>query len=166
MAETTLRRLLTTDAINLKAKVKAEMKRRKYSGSVASYGGTAYDFTTTPTNNSAVKGEHLKKNLEPMQAVNGSGLPTYPGKLTRAGQEAMEAKIDAWETRSASDRSGTDCASGCTGMCYTGCESGCYGCGSGCADDCDGCDGCSGCGSGCADSCSGDCDAGCKGDFR
>ena len=32
--------------IKLKEKVKAECLRRKYTGSVSSYGGTSYDYTT------------------------------------------------------------------------------------------------------------------------
>ena len=93
------RKLLSTDVTNLKAKVKAEMNRRRYNGSVASYGGTAYDFSTAPASLGPVKGEHLSKNLTPMRAVNGAGLPSYPGTLTESGQAAMEAKINAWATR-------------------------------------------------------------------
>lgn len=178
------RKLLSTDAINLKAKVKAEMLRRCRSGSVAAYGGAAYDFTVAPTKNGPVKGEHLKKILEPMQAVNPDGLPTYPGEITEAQQIALENKIMQWSRRSITDRSATDCKSGCTGTCYSGCTTGCYtgcsscsgcdgcdgcdggceGCGSGCASSCEGCDGCRGCGSGCASSCDGGCRTSCTGD--
>lgn len=180
------RKLLTADALNLKARVKAEMLRRSYSGSVAAYGGTAYDFSTKPVNDGPVLGEHLKKNLEPMRAVNGDGLPAYPGPLTKSGQEAMETKIAAWKTRSLTDRSASDCKSGCTGTCYSGCQTGCYttctsctGCTGTCTGSCQGCSGtctggctnsCSGCGgscsndcSGCGSGCSGDCDGGCRG---
>lgn len=185
------RKLLSTDVTNLKTKVKAEMNRRRYNGSVASYGGSAYDFSTAPANLGPVKGEHLSKNLTPMRAVNGAGLPSYPGTLTESDQAVMEAKVNAWATRSITDRSATDCASGCTGTCYSSCQTGCYtgcsgcsgcsaacktdctgtcktgcsGCGSGCADTCTGgCKtGCSGCGSGCADTCSGGCKTGCSG---
>lgn len=158
------RKILTVDFKNLKAKVKAEMLRRQYSGPVSAYGGAAYDFSTAPADGGPLLGEHLKKNLEPMEAVNADGLPTYPGVLTQAGQEAMEAKVTAWATRSITDYTATDCKSGCTGTCYTSCQTGCYsgcsgcsGCGSGCAN------GCSGCGSGCAGGCSGGCDGGCSG---
>lgn len=175
------RKILSSDFATLKAKVKAEMLRRSYSGSVVAYGGVGYDFATPPVNGGPLLGEHLKKNLVPMQAVNPTGLPTYPVGLTQAGQAAMETKITAWATRGITDRSATDCKSGCTGTCYTTCQTGCYtgcsgcsGCGSGCADDCDGCDGCSGgcdgcsgCGGRCSDSCTGcegTCDGGCDGD--
>lgn len=170
------RKILTADFIALKAKVKAEMLRRSHSGSVAAYGGTAYDFTTPPANGGPLLGEYLKKNLEPMRAVNPDGLPTYPGGLDKQGQELMETKITAWGTRAITDRSASDCKTGCTGTCFNSCTTGCHtgcsgcsGCGRGCADDCDGCDGCSGgcegcsgCGGGCADSCKGGCE-GCSG---
>lgn len=162
------RKLLTADAKNLKAKVKAEMQRRAYSGSVSTYGGTAYDFSSQPTDGGAVLGEHLKKNLEPMQAVNGDGLPTYPGPLSKEHQDLMETKVSAWATRSITDRSASDCKSGCTGTCFSGCQTGCHtgctsctscdgcsGCGSQCSS-CTGCTGCSGCGS-CGGACSNNC---------
>ena len=40
--------ILASDIKALKARVKAEMLRRKYTNSVATYGGTSYDYTTTP----------------------------------------------------------------------------------------------------------------------
>lgn len=151
------RKIQSIDFINLKAKVKAEMLRRSYSGSVAAYGGTAYDYISPPTSDGPIRGEYLEKNLLPMQAVNGDGLPYYPSVLDQAGQEAMETKVAAWATRGITDRSATDCKSGCTGTCYSSCQTGCY---SGCSS-CSGCSGCSGCGSGCAGGCSG-CGSGCS----
>lgn len=159
------RKLLSTDAINLKAKVKAEMLRRCQSGSVAAYGGAAYDFTNPPTKDGPVKGEHLKKILEPMRAINPDGLPEYPCELTEQQQVLMENKITNWAKRSITDRSASDCKSGCTGTCYSGCTTGCYtGCSScsgcdGCSDDCDGC---RGCGGACSDDCRNACTTGCK----
>lgn len=170
------RKILTSDFIALKAKVKAEMLRRSRSGSVAAYGGAAYDFTAPPVDGGPMLGEYLKKNLEPMRAVNPDGLPTYPAVLNKQGQEAMETRIQAWGTRAITDRSASDCKNGCTGTCYTGCTTGCYtgcsggcsGCGRGCSDDCDGCDGTcdGGCTGGCGGSCGqycGGCDDGCDG---
>lgn len=161
------RKLLSQDVIALKAKVKAEMLRRSYSGSVAAYGGAAYDFTTPPANGGPVLGEHLKKNLEPMRAVNPDGLPTYPGELDKQGQAAMETKVTAWGTRAITDRTASDCQNGCTGTCYSSCTTGCYtgcsgSCSGGCSDDCGGCDG--GCDGGCTSSCSDGCSSGCEGD--
>lgn len=52
---------------------------------MAAYGGTDYDFTAVPQDGGPLLGEHLKKNLVPMQAVNDAGLPFYPGPLTKGG---------------------------------------------------------------------------------
>lgn len=163
------RKLLASDALALKEKVKAEMLRRCQSGSVAGYGGSDYDFTVPPEAGGRVLGEHLEKNLIPMQAVNGDGLPTYPGPLTAQGQAAMETKIEAWALRSMTDTSATDCKSGCTGTCYTACSTGCTGgcasaCSTGCTSGCTGCTGCTGCSYGCANTCSGSCGAICSND--
>lgn len=42
----------------LKAKVKAEMLRRDQSGSVAAYGGSAYDYTEPPAAGKTIRQEH------------------------------------------------------------------------------------------------------------
>lgn len=179
------RKILSTDFANLKAKVKAEMLRRNKTGSVAKYGGSQYDYQVAPVDQGPLKGEHLSKITTPMRAVNPNGIPEYPGDLTDEEMASMEAKINTWQARAVTDRSGTDCAAGCTGLCYTsctgtcvgcggcdgscsgcggcdyscsgcgGCDYSCSGCGSGCAYSCSGCDGCSGCGSGCATTCTG-----------
>ena len=164
------RKLLTADAVNLKAKVRAEMLRRSRTGSVAAYGGTDYDFTAVPQDGGPLLGEHLKKNLVPMQAVNDADLPVYPGPLTREGQEAMETKIDAWKTRSITDRSASDCKSSCTGTCSGGCTScsntctgGCISCSNTCTGSCsDSCTG--GCYYSCTKNCSWDCYSSCSGE--
>ncbi len=58
----------------LKAKVKAEMKRRCRSGSVASYGGSAYDYTVEPETGKLIQKEHLDKLTGPMRAVNSDAM--------------------------------------------------------------------------------------------
>lgn len=180
--------ILKAERLNaLKAKVKAEMLRRNQSGSVASYGGTAYDYTVTPAVGKVVLQEHLDKLSVPMAAVNADAVPGKTGKrvITESELANLETRVALWAARSLSDQSGSDCKSGCTGTCYTGCTTGCSGCGSGCPGSCsgcgsgcpngcsgcggscsygcggcDGCDGCSGCGSGCPTGCSG-CGSGC-----
>ena len=154
----------------LKAKVKAECQRRNGSGSVASYGGSAYDYTVVPQTGGTVLKEHRDKLTGPMSAINSSAVPATLGEkiISEAEMANMETRIAVWSARSKTDRSGSDCRTGCTGMCYTSCTGGCYGCGSGCPTGCSGCGsgcptGCSGCGSGCASSCSGGCGNGCTG---
>ena len=151
----------------LKSKVKAEVLRRNRSGSVASYGGAAYDYKIQPAKGTVILQEHLDKLSVPLSAINSNAVPGKTGKrvLSEAELANMEAKVTAWSARSMTDRSGSDCKSGCTGTCYTGCATGCTGCGSGCPSGCSGCGSgcpntCTGCGSGCPSSCSA-CSAGC-----
>lgn len=156
----------------LKAKVKAEMLRRNQSGSVASYGGAAYDYTTAPAAGRTVRKEHRDKLIEPMRAVNSDVIPAARGVISESELQNLETRAAVWAARSITDKSGSDCKSGCGSGCPDGCSScpsgcsGCSGCGSGCPGGCSGCGsgcpgGCSGCGSGCPSGCSG-CSGGCQ----
>lgn len=171
----------------LKARVKAECLRRCYQGSVAEYGGAAYDFTNAPSTDKNVLTEHFEKIATPLRAINPSGLPTAGQQkvISDAYLSLMESKVSAFEQRNLADTSGTDCAASCTGACYGTCATACSSCGASCSNNCSGgcgtscstncsggcsgdCDGCSGCGSGCASSCRGTCsvtcgNAGCSG---
>lgn len=154
----------------LKAKVKAECLRRSHSGSVAGYGGAAYDYTVVPAAGKAIRQEHRDKLTGPLSAINSNQISATSGAKTVSEAElsAMETKAAAWAARSVTDQSGSDCRSGCTGMCYTGCTTGCSGCGSGCPGSCSGCgsgcpNGCSSCGGACSSGCTG-CGSGCSGD--
>ena len=135
----------------LKAKVKAEMLRRNQSGSVASYGGAAYDYTTAPAAGRTVRREHRDKLIEPMRAVNSDVIPAARGVISESELQNLETRAAVWAARSITDKSGSDCKSGCG----SGCGDGCYGCGGGCGSGCGGCDGgCSGtCTSQCSQSC-------------
>ena len=156
----------------LKARVKTEMQRRNQSGSVAGYGGSAYDYTVAPAAGGVVRAEHRDKLVTPMRAVNSDLVPESAGSVIRESELAnLETRVTAWSARSMTDQSGSDCKSGCTGTCYTGCNTGCSGCGSGCPGSCSGCgsgcpSSCTGCGSGCptgCSSCGGSCSDGCTG---
>ena len=52
----------------LKSKVKAEVLRRNKSGSVASYGGAAYDYKIQPAKGTVILQEHLDKLSVPLSA--------------------------------------------------------------------------------------------------
>ena len=159
----------------LKAKVKAECQRRNGSGSVASYGGAAYDYTVAPAAGKTARKEHRDKLTGPMSAINSDAVPATSGEKIIGENELknMETRVAVWAARTKTDASGSDCKAGCTGMCYGSCTGGCTGCGSGCPTGCSGCGsgcpgGCSGCGSGCPTSCSGcsgcsGCGSGCDG---
>lgn len=158
----------------LKAKVKAEMLRRSQSGSVAAYGGTAYDYITAPSAGKVIQKEHIEKLTGPMRAVNPDLVPAPGGVVTEAELANLETRITAWAARAITDRSATDCKSGCTGTCYTGCATGCSGscggascqmeCVTNCLQTCVGqCgDYCTGeCGNNCTGGCSGTCEKMC-----
>lgn len=168
--------------INLKNRIKNEVKRRKYTGSVESYGGASYDYTTTPGYGNGIESQHYNKILTPARAINPSGLPT---EVTNGSPiipiSVIDAQITVFESKGLTSAStNTGCAASCTGLCSTtctgtcnntctgscvgncsgSCSGGCYGCG--------GCDyGCYGCGGSCSYSCSysceGDCDGSCSG---
>lgn len=70
--------------IALKEKIKNECSRRSLQGSVAHYGGAAYDFTTTPVTGGLIKKEHYEKLAIPMNAINSINTPTTAGIISDA----------------------------------------------------------------------------------
>ena len=121
----------------LKAKVKAEMLRRNQSGSVAEYGGAAYDYTNAPAAGRVIQKEHIEKLTGPMRAVNPDLVPAPGNVVTEAELANLETRITAWAQRAIVDKTATDCKSGCTGTCYTGCSTTCSGtCSGSCGDSC------------------------------
>ena len=62
---------------NLKARVKAECQRRNASGSVASYGGSSYDYNTIPAKGTIIAAEHRDKIMQPLKAINSSKINTF-----------------------------------------------------------------------------------------
>ena len=68
----------------LKAKIKAECQRRKYTSggsSVETYGGTSYDYTTAPATGGKVLQEHKDKLITPMNAIKNENGTTGAGKI-------------------------------------------------------------------------------------
>ena len=162
----------------LKAKVKAECLRRKYTGSVENYGSSTYDFSNNPTVGGVIRREYYDKNATPLNAINNTLVPK--ANITNTENVAlndeiynMDYQVSAWMTTDKTNKDHSDCANSCTGLCLSctgSCTSGCSNtCRANCANDCtgvcgDGCtNSCRGCGSGCSGSCYGDCDGGCKG---
>lgn len=168
---------ITADRFNnLKARVRAECLRRAYAGtasgskSVSSYGGTSYDYSTTPAKGGKILAEHRNKLSGPLNAINSNTITSATGGtyITDAELTTMEAFVTTLEKQSITNYSSTNCSGGCTGLCY-GCTGTCYnacsGCTDTCRDDCSGyCDAAceSDCVQGCSGSCSGDCADGCS----
>ena len=169
--------------VEIKSKVTAECKRRAYSGSISSYGGTAYDYTVTPAKDKVILAEHKDKIITQLNAINSDDVNTATGQTVVMDDDllAMEALYTDYSKRTKTDHTGTDCRSGCTGMCY-GCQGTCYdactsctgscsdtctgtcsgGCSGSCSGGCSGCGGCGGCSGGCS-GCEGTCSGGCVG---
>lgn len=157
---------------NLKARVKAECQRRSYTGSVASYGGSSYDYTTAPASGKKIAKEHYEKLAVPLHAINSTKFPTTSGtRIIKASDlTAMETFLTSAEGRSKTSTA-TDCSASCTGLCSgcTGtCTGGCTGCSGSCTGSCTSCTGsCTGsCSGGCGDactSCTGTCLGNCTG---
>lgn len=169
---------ITPDRFNeLKKKIKAECLRRKYTGSVSSYGGTSYDYTTQPNNGKVISKEHITKLVEPMAAINIENQNENINVIKDDDLSTLEAKITAYQAMGLTD-SNTGCSAYCTGLCSTSCSESCGvqcqgTCLGSCKNTCQGscqstCSGgcrstCSGSCSGCSGSCSGGCYTGCSG---
>ena len=75
----------------LKAKVKAECLRRKYTDSVENYGSSTYDFSNNPTVGGVIKREYYDKNATPLNAINNSLVPK--ANITDAENVALNNEI-------------------------------------------------------------------------
>ena len=147
---------------NLKARVKAECKRRKYTGSVESYGGSAYDYTNPAAAGNIVRYEHYTKIADPLSAIDGKTRKPRT-RVNQADITEMQNTLTTLEETPMTSTS-PGCNASCTGLCYTVCTGSCRG---GCGDGCTGCTGCGDscaywCG-GCGDACSGSCWNACTG---
>lgn len=168
-------RILPEDFIKLKNRIKAEVKRRRFVGSVESYGNATYDYEKTPTENDVIELEHISKISECVGAINDTNIKkTHVNGDTITQLAVMDAEITKFE-KATQVGSNSGCKASCTGMCTTSCSgtctsgcsgtcSGCSGCGGSCSNNCSGgCSGCSGACSGCGGSCSYGCSGGCSG---
>ena len=162
----------------LKAKVKAECLRRKYTGSIENYGSSTYDFSNNPTVGGVIKREYYDKNATPLNAINNSLVPK--ANITDAENVVlndeiykMDEYVTTWMGIAQNNDSYSGCANSCTGLCLSctnTCTSGCSNtCRANCANDCsnhcgDGCtSSCGGCTGSCQGGCQSSCENGCKG---
>lgn len=175
------RKMIAAEMAALKAKVKAEMQRRKHNGDMTAYAAAAYDYAAQPTVGTQPLAEHFNKLRDPLAAVNPAGMPDQaPRVATETDMVALEARLALLQAKAVVGGT-NDCAALCSGMCVTACSTGCTSCTSctsctnctggcsSCSGGCDGCsgcdgscDGCYGCGSDCSSSCgNGGCGGGC-----
>lgn len=180
---------LTAAEVNsLKAKVKTEMQRRAYNGSMTGFASASYDFSTTPTSGTKVTADQGKKVIEPLLNIKdhgnlntadlktGSKIPSsFNNELLSYTDSLSKEPIDGATSSCRGACSGlcvgtcgntcsgcSSCSGGCTGSGGSGGSgsSGCGGCSGGCSTTCSG--GCGGC-DGCRGTCSGECGAACSG---
>lgn len=171
MALTVGNKYLASEFIALKARVKAEMLRRKYTGSLVSYGSSAYDYEVQPTEGSVVLPEHVNKLSKPLNAINNTGISSeFESGDVITAIDALDTFLTKAEQYSVTSSS-TDCKSSCSGLCVTGCGTSCKGCSGSCTGGCRGCSGCgddcsSGCGGVCSTDCISACDTTCQGSCK
>ena len=177
---------LTAAEMNtLKAKVKTEMQRRAYNGSMTGFASVSYDFSTTPTSGTKVTADQGKKVIEPLLNIKDHGnLNTADlktgSKIPSSFNNELLSYTDSL-SKEPIDGATSSCRGACSGLCVGTCGSTCSGCSScsggctgsggsggsgssgcgGCSGNCGGCNSCSGCigcSSGCQGGCSGNCD--------
>lgn len=165
---------ITASDINaLHNRVLAEITRRTNTSAKGSmkdlgYTTTNMAYSTTPAKNGNVLVEHANKIINPVNAINSSGMSSVSAGSTIKAFDGLDSKLTTFETRSQqTSKTGSDhlCNASCTGLCSTGCYSGCAGCGGACSTNCSGdCEG--GCNTTCTGGCNGDCynscDRGCS----
>lgn len=147
--------ITATDFIDLKNRVREEMKRRKYTGSLTAYAGSAYDYTTTPAQGVSIAAEHQEKIVTPMRAINSTKLDsitTASSGNAVVSLSNLDTILSGFENRSLAPGS-SDCGVACSGLCHTRCDNTCSGCRNGCEDNC---------ANSCYADCTGTCDNTCK----
>lgn len=162
---------LAQEMIDLKARVKAEMQRRKGNGSLVAYAGTDYDYTVDPAAGGQMLTEHVNKIVVPMNAITASGMTEQAVGDQAMAMDGIDAKLTVYVAEPAQKNATSSCSGACSGLCV----SSCYGsCGGSCSVGCGSCGGCSGgctgdcnetCSNQCgSDGCSGNCGSNCKRD--
>ncbi len=137
-----------SDFNNLKAKIDAECRRRRYIGSVYSL-PDQYAYENQPQTNGIIKKEHFQKIAVELDAITGDEYENQNGVIHDEVLSNIDKKIDEIAIYSniiigsPYDRilGITGCASSCTGICYdscaTACQENCYNkCGERCENTC------------------------------
>ena len=162
---------LAQEMIDLKARVKAEMQRRKGNGSLVAYAGTDYDYTVDPAAGGQMLTEHVNKIVVPMNAITASGMTEQAVGDQAMAMDGIDAKLTVYVAEPAQKNGTSSCSGACSGLCVSNCYSSC---GGSCSVGCGSCGGCSsGCTGDCnktcsnqcgSDGCSGNCGSNCKRD--
>ena len=124
---------LAQEMVDLKARVKAEMQRRKRKGSLTAYAGTDYDYTVTPETGGQMLVEHVNKIVIPMNAITTQPIVERVVGDHAVAMDQIDANLTAYESETM--RGSSSCSSQCSGLCTTGCYNACSGCGGACSND-------------------------------
>ena len=144
---------LAQEMIDLKARVKAEMQRRKGNGSLVAYAGTDYDYTVDPAAGGQMLTEHVNKIVVPMNAITASGMTEQAVGDQAMAMDVIDAKLTVYVAEPAQKNATSSCSGACSGLCVSSCYSNCGGsCSTGCGS----------CGGGCSGGCTGDCNETCS----
>ena len=126
-----------SDYSEIKALLKAEIGRRGKTegtargqsvGSMASYNGSAYDFSTQPKAGAYIKNEHIQKITKPLDAIKGTS--TTPGNGVQITASRLSQAAAVLSELSAIPETATPggCAGRGSGLCSTGCNTACFIC--------------------------------------
>lgn len=152
-----------SDYAEIKALLKAEVGRRGKTegtargqsvGSMASYNGSAYDFSTQPTAGAYIKNEHIQKITKPLDAIKGTSITPENGAQITASRLSQAAAVLSELSAIPENAASSGCSGRCSGLCSTGCNTACTSCTGSCTGNCTG---------SCVASCANDCAGGCKG---
>lgn len=162
---TSLKNLVNSE-IGRRGKAEGTGQNQSY-GSLSSYSGSDYQYTTTPAAGVKILREHITKITQPLDAVTGGGLTPGNGAAVTASTLTTAASKVATLSGKGVTSSDTGCKSSCSGLCSSGCYNGCKTtCTGSCVGNCTGtcselCSG--GCDVTCDRSCAGGCYGGCDG---
>lgn len=162
MALTFGSKITAEDFNNLKAKVKAEMLRRKYTGSVAAYGT---DYSDVPTQKGKIKAIHIQEIVNPLNQITATNYTNTAAKSKILAMQQLETLVTTLAAKNVNPaNTDTGCNASCTGLCRTACSETCDGCTGSCTGTCQGCsDTCyEQCADNCSTTCRGSCRGGCK----
>lgn len=149
--------LTVEQIIEIKAKLKAELKRRNLNdstssfGSVSEFAGEEYDFTTVPKKDSQILQEQGEKTINLLYRITDNEVCEYvqdEGKIpSDVNFSSLSSYIDNLATEKIEDTF-SHCRGACTGLCFGSCIGMCNGCSGKCDTGCVGC--VATCGTGCA----------------
>ena len=117
-----------SDYAEIKALLKAEVGRRGKTegtargqsvGSMASYNGSAYDFSTQPTAGAYIKNEHIQKITKPLDAIKGTSTTPENGAQITASRLSQAAAVLSELSSIPETAASSGCSGRCSGLCLS-----------------------------------------------